>query len=555
MEKDSSTLKQYFQTGFKPTEENFADLIDSCVNKVDSGIIVDKEQNYVGIGSVSTPSSAYPQERLHVQGGIMLGMTEHNNAGAIRWNAALKVFQGHDGVSWKSLSEQSGGWIQDGYMTYTDNQDIGIGTESPQAKVHVNGALLIGNCPNDQGQPGMLRWNNDLQIFKNGVWKSIIKGGKDDGGVSLGYTLNQENVAQFHHNVKVNGQVTATSLAIGQEGDHLFWKIVSDSNTFAVHQSDRGERLGIHSNGEVFIHSLAIDGDIQLKNIKEATGKEYISINDDGSFALGPLSEEESRPMMIDEAGNVGIGGAPGSDKKLRIQGNLLIEDGSIQATGFTVKHIHDQSDEKIFSFNFGYVGIHKDNPSESLDVDGNIKCAGIMIQGSDRRIKDIKGRSNSQLDLETLLQIKITDFTFTDQNVSGTDAQKKVIGQQIAKVFPQAVTKRTNVIPDIFQTVSIEKGWVILSDHHLQPGDKVRVVFDDKKSDFYRIAEITTDRFRFDLDHTGTVFIYGREVDDFHTVDYQALSMLNVSATQALYEQLREQELETEKLEKALSR
>ncbi len=29
------------------------------------------------------------------------------------------------------------------------------------------------------------------------------------------------------------------------------------------------------------------------------------------------------------------------------------------------------------------------------------------------------------------------------------------------------------------------------------------------------------------------TVFVYGREVNDFHTVDYEALSMLNVSATQ----------------------
>ena len=31
-----------------------------------------------------------------------------------------------------------------------------------------------------------------------------------------------------------------------------------------------------------------------------------------------------------------------------------------------------------------------------------------------------------------------------------------------------------------------------------------------------------------------------GREVDDFHTVDYEALSMLNVSATQELHNQLR---------------
>ena len=30
-------------------------------------------------------------------------------------------------------------------------------------------------------------------------------------------------------------------------------------------------------------------------------------------------------------------------------------------------------------------------------------------------------------------------------------------------------------------------------------------------------------------------MFVYGREVDDFRTVDYDALTMLNVSATQQL--------------------
>ena len=36
-------------------------------------------------------------------------------------------------------------------------------------------------------------------------------------------------------------------------------------------------------------------------------------------------------------------------------------------------------------------------------------------------------------------------------------------------------------------------------------------------------------------LDYEGKVFVYGREVSDFHVVDYEALSTLNISATQAL--------------------
>ena len=41
------------------------------------------------------------------------------------------------------------------------------------------------------------------------------------------------------------------------------------------------------------------------------------------------------------------------------------------------------------------------------------------------------------------------------------------------------------------------------------------------------------------DLSESGSVFVYGREVDDFRTVDYEAISMLNVSATQELLKRI----------------
>ncbi len=50
-------------------------------------------------------------------------------------------------------------------------------------------------------------------------------------------------------------------------------------------------------------------------------------------------------------------------------------------------------------------------------------------------------------------------------------------------------------------------------------------------------MLEVTAGRFRtaFKAD-ADTVFVYGREVKDFRTVDYEAIAMLNVSATQELH-------------------
>ncbi|MCP4551438.1 MAG: hypothetical protein GY834_05235, partial [Bacteroidetes bacterium] len=47
----------------------------------------------------------------------------------------------------------------------------------------------------------------------------------------------------------------------------------------------------------------------------------------------------------------------------------------------------------------------------------------------------------------------------------------------------------------------------------------------------------------------TDKVFVYGREVDDFHTVDYEAISMLNVSATQEQQRIIEAQQTEIEAL------
>jgi len=51
-----------------------------------------------------------------------------------------------------------------------------------------------------------------------------------------------------------------------------------------------------------------------------------------------------------------------------------------------------------------------------------------------------------------------------------------------------------------------------------------------------------------------GRVFVYGREVSDFRTVDYEAISMLNVAATQELARKVAENEREMNVLRRQLA-
>ncbi|MBA99988.1 MAG: hypothetical protein CMN34_03575, partial [Saprospirales bacterium] len=55
---------------------------------------------------------------------------------------------------------------------------------------------------------------------------------------------------------------------------------------------------------------------------------------------------------------------------------------------------------------------------------------------------------------------------------------------------------------------------------------------------------------FTVDSDYEGQVFIYGKEVDDFRGVDYDALSMLNISATQELHRLIQDLQEEIQDLQ-----
>jgi len=220
-----------------------------------------------------------------------------------------------------------------------------------------------------------------------------------------------------------------------------------------------------------------------------------------------------------------------------------------------------------IMNVTNGFVGINTTSPQAGLDVetsgviygrtwsyleDGGVNTAyntgniGIDIYTfgamgatvyyaiSDARVKNIVGVSSGAKDLDTLRGIQVTDFTYKDVIAKGTGPVKKVIAQQVEKVYPQAVSKGKGVVPDIYKSASVVDGWVQLATD-LKVGERVRLVSDADAS-VHEVLAVANGRFRTDLPAaTHRIFVYGREVDDFRTVDYDAISMLNVSATQEL--------------------
>jgi hypothetical protein len=184
-----------------------------------------------------------------------------------------------------------------------------------------------------------------------------------------------------------------------------------------------------------------------------------------------------------------------------------------------------------------------------SIYADGRIVAPYVGIH-SDRRIKTDLLPTNSVDDLKTLMGIEVTDYHFKDNVANGKAPQKKVIAQQLETVYPQSVTLNTGVVPDIFKKATAKGGWVKLATD-LKVGERVKLI-DDKEQSVHEVLEVRDGAFRTDYKtDTEKLFVYGREVKDFRTVDYDAIAMLNVSATQQIK---KEKDLELKALKEQLA-
>jgi hypothetical protein len=200
--------------------------------------------------------------------------------------------------------------------------------------------------------------------------------------------------------------------------------------------------------------------------------------------------------------------------------------------------------------------GANNNDVNWSVYADGWI-AAATFFAFSDERIKNVKGRSDSAADLQTVMNLEVTDYSYKDFVTKGNGTYKKLVAQQVEKVYPQAVNKRTDAIPDIYKPATLTNGWVSLASD-LKKGDRVRLVAGNDEGVF-EVLEVEKDKFRTEFKpRNENIFVYGREVKDFRTVDYEAISMLNVSATQALAKEvaaLRKSEARVAELEQKVAK
>ena len=133
------TLKEYFEADKMPTEGNFADLVDSALNKTDDQLFInvkgegENTARFIGVGSTDPNSPLSIQNRTGDS--KLIGL--ESNSGSEEWNISINPENGNNGLLIVNNDNPDASLMLDA------NGNIGMGTLQPDTnlKLDVKGEI------------------------------------------------------------------------------------------------------------------------------------------------------------------------------------------------------------------------------------------------------------------------------------------------------------------------------------------------------------------------------------------------------------------------------
>ena len=520
-------------------------------------------------------------------GGVGIGGAASSNialsvAGAITATGAIT------GGSISTAGAITGGSITTAAGSLTTNTgNIGIGTTAPVNRLEIMdgtaagsyGSVLISRPLNGHKGSHLAFMRSGATVmglgyeqgtnvfgFGNGTGEAFIPGflaiDQNTGKVGIG-TVQPANLLQVQAPIAAQtatSTVTSanavaaigasdTALHFGTYGETNGWgnwiqsKRTWDAASFSIALNPNGGNVGIGKSNPTF--PLDVAGSARV------TGQIHVTSNfvmSHGAVLYGYNSAGADKPVFWPRAAdngtylNIGTGGFFIRDEDNNVKMRMYAAEGLVQFGTTSTTSGQLNVGTRLASYR-RLGGVSTDggsatdadrvNSSVSIWADGVVVTNLVDIH-SDARIKNVLRPTDSVKDLQTLMAIQITDYQLKDTIANGNAPQKKVIAQQVEQIFPQAVSVRQGIVPDIYKNAQVKDHWVMLATD-LKVGERVRLISASGES-VEEVLEVRGDAFRSSLKSTvEEIFVYGREVPDFRSVDYDAIAMLNVSATQQL--------------------
>ena len=204
----------------------------------------------------------------------------------------------------------------------------------------------------------------------------------------------------------------------------------------------------------------------------------------------------------------------------------------------------------------YNYTGSYAAYVSASFS--NSIYVGNFIINSSDTRIKKEINDIEDDGALQQILAIQPKTYKYIDEIGRGSSVVYGFIAQQVKEVIPLAVEIVKDYIPNIYKLGDCSSNIITLDkdvSQDLNIGDKIKIFDGNNNCDFYNINNINSNVIEIDKDiNSSNVFIYGKEINDFHTLKKDYIFSLNVCATQELYKLIQNQNIIIEDLKNRIS-
>ncbi len=285
-------------------------------------------------------------------------------------------------------------------------------------------------------------------------------------------------------------------------------------------------------------------------------GSTKLTVNNDGATVAGTLAATTVSAVTLTATNfspaNLAV------TTKLAVGQSNVDANNAFKVTGnsFMEGHLEINGGKMIsgdpwgFTPTSGFFWWGNNSRSISMRANSYVYSAGFGTF-SDRRIKKDFHLSENLADLNTLRKLRVTDYRHIDVVTKGPEMTKGFIAQEVKATFPEAVNVAPDFVPNVYAlsvetkltanslTISLDKN------HEFAAGDEVKLMLQDGSEKRANVVAVANEK-TFVVDWTGEaaakkVFVFGKKVADFHTVDYDRIFTLNVSATQELARQVEE--------------
>ncbi|MBA4851477.1 tail fiber domain-containing protein [Emticicia sp. BO119] len=483
--------------------------------------------------------------------------TANPTKGTVYFNNSTNQLQYWNGTAWLSITNAASatGWALNGTNIYkTNTGNVGIGTSTPGRPLTVvssgigisqetaDGETRVGFYTSSGGAYVQTHTPHDLKFATdNSSTKMILQHSTGNFGVGTSSPTNKLQVGS----VGPTG-FAGNHIAFGN-GTHAGAFYQSSTTSAWVSSVDIVLRPRYPSGGYVGINVANPANLLQIGSMGSTgyAGNDIAFGNGTNAAGIsqsnGGLSIASTTDILFRANNNstvVGIGGGRVGINTLTPRGPLdVIGSSSVQPPFIYLKRNSNTG-------SYTLTNSSSDAAAISIYAEWGV-CAIQFVAISDARIKNVVGISNSEKDLATIRALEITDYTMKDYLQHGNKVYKKVIAQQVEKVYPQAVSKDKDIIPDIYtlaQNVVFDQTnktlkCTLAKPYAIKVGEKLQFIHPEKGKLKAEVIEVSGNGFTVkDWEHpTDNIFVYGREVTDFRSVDYEAISMLGISAIQQL--------------------